>query len=92
MNLGVYFGMQVQACLEFLKSGALRDAVCTSNANIEEVEVDKLTKCLAFNYKIPEDIKELWAKLSKYIDVKENAMIVLKYGQSHYHINNHYDA
>jgi hypothetical protein len=76
MNLGVYFGMQVQACLEFLKSGALRDAVCTSNANIEEVEVDKLTKCLAFNYKIPEDIKELWAKLSKYIDVKENAMIV----------------
>ena len=76
MNLGVYFGMQVQACLEFLKSGALRDAVCTSNANMEEVEVDKLTKCLAFNYKIPEDIKELWAKLSKYVDVKENAMIV----------------
>ena len=54
MNLGVYYGMQVQACLEFLKSGALRDAVGLSNANMEEVEVDKLTKCLAFNYKIPE--------------------------------------
>ena len=73
-----YLKMQVQACVNFLKSGVLNKCLDLSNEEIDEVDEKMLHKLLTSNCKKPENLKELWAKLKKFIVLKEKVLIVPK--------------
>ena len=74
----VYLKMQVKACVDFLKSGMLNHVLSISNEEIEEVDEAELLKMLDPHYETPDNLKELWAKLKKFIELKENVMLVPK--------------
>ena len=68
-----YLTMQVKACVDFLKSGMLNNVLSISNEEIDKVDEEKLRKLLDSDYKTPDNLKKLWAKLKKFIELKENS-------------------
>ena len=71
-----YLKMQVKVCMDLLQSGMLNHILSISNEEIEAVDEAKLYMLMDSHYKMPDNLKELWAKLEKFIEVKENLMIV----------------
>ena len=71
-----YHKMQVKVCMDLLQSGMLNHILSISNEEIEAVDEAKLYMLMDSHYKMPDNLKELWAKLEKFIEVKENLMIV----------------
>ena len=71
-----YQNMQVTVCMDLLHSGMLNDFLSISNEEVEKVDETKLLKMLNPHYKSPDNLKELWAKLRKFIEVKEEILIV----------------
>ena len=71
-----YLNMQVTVCMDLLHSGMLNDVLSISNEEVEKVDEAKLHKMQDPHYKTPDNLKELWAKLRKFIDVKEELLIV----------------
>ena len=71
-----YLKMQVKVCMDLLQSGMLNHILSISNEEIEAVDEAKLYMLMDSHYKMPDNLKELWAKREKFIEVKENLMIV----------------
>ena len=71
-----YLNMQVTVCMDLLHSGMLNDVLSISNEEVEKVDEAKLLKLLDSDYQKPDNLKKLWAKLRKFIDVKEELLIV----------------
>ena len=86
-----YLTMQVKACVDFLKSGMLNNILSISNEEIDKVDEEKLRKLLDPDYKTPDNLKKLWAKLKKFIELKENVMLVPKRGLIRKHVLKHFD-
>lgn len=89
--LNDYLKMQVKACVEFLKSGMLNDILSISNEDAEDVDEEKLHKMLDSRCKVPDNLKELWAKLKKFIVLKANVMLVLRHDLILKHVLKHFD-
>ena len=90
-SMNDFLKMQVKACVDFLKSGMLNHVLSISNEEIEEVDETKLHKMLEPDYKTPDNLKKLWAKLKKFIELKENVMLVPKRGLIRKHVLKHFD-
>ena len=90
-SLNDYLKMQVKACVEFLKSGMLNDILSISNEDAEDVDEEKLHKMLDSRCKVPDNLKELWAKLKKFIVLKANVMLVLRHDLILKHVLKHFD-
>ena len=73
-----YLQMQVTTCIDLLRSGILNDVLSIRNEEVEAVDEAKLYKLLSPHSKIPANLKELWAKLKKFIEKKEDYLIVPK--------------
>ena len=78
-SLKNYLKMEVMACIGFLESGMLDDILSISNDEEDEVDEEKLYKLLDADYKKPDNLKKLWAKLMKFIEVKEGVLLILKH-------------
>lgn len=87
-----YHKMQVKVCMDLLQSGMLNNILSISNEEIEAVDEAQLHMLMDSHYKKPDNLKELWAKLEKFIEVKEKLMIIprrdllLKYVLKHKNI------
>jgi hypothetical protein len=86
-----YLTMQVKACVDFLKSGMLNNVLSISNEEIDKVDEEKLRKLLDSDYTTPDNLKKLWAKLKKFIELKENVMLVPKRGLIRKYVLKHFD-
>ena len=73
-----YLQMQVTTCIDLLRSGILNDVLSIRNEEVEAVDEANLYKILSPRSKIPANLKELWAKLKKFIEKKEDYLIVPK--------------
>ena len=73
-----YLQMQVTTCIDLLHSGILNDVLSIRNEEVEAVDEAKLYKLLSPHSKIPANLKELWAKLKKFLEKKGDFMIVPK--------------
>ena len=73
-----YLQMQVTTCIDLLRSGILNDVLSIRNEEVEAVDEAKLYKLLSPHSKIPANLKELWAKLKKFLEKKGDFMIVPK--------------
>jgi hypothetical protein len=73
-----YLQMQVTTCIDLLRSGILNDVLSIRNEEVEAVDEAKLYKLLSPHSKIPANLKELWAKLKKFLEKKGEFMIVPK--------------
>ena len=73
-----YLQMQVTACIDLLHSGILNDVLSIRNEEVEAVNESELYKILSPRSKIPANLKELWAKLKKFLEKKGDFMIVPK--------------
>ena len=85
-----YLKMQVKACVDFLKSGMLNHVLSISNEEIEEVDEAKVLKTLDPHYETPDNLKELWAKLKKFIELKENVMLMPRRDLIRKHVLKHF--
>ena len=90
-SMNDFLKMQVKACVDFLKSGMLNHVLSISNEEIEEVDEAKVLKTLDPHYETPDNLKELWAKLKKFIELKENVMLVPKRGLIRKYVLKHFD-
>ena len=90
-SMNDFLKMQVKACVDFLKSGMLNHVLSISNEEIEEVDETKLLKMLDPHYETPDNLKELWAKLKKFIELKENVILVPKRGLIRKHVLKHFN-
>ena len=73
-----YLQMQVTACIDLLHSGILNDVLSIRNEEVEAVNESELYKILSPRSKIPANLKELWAKLKKFLEKTGDFMIVPK--------------
>ena len=73
-----YLQMQVTTCIDLLRSGILNDVLSIRNEEVEAVDEAELYKLLSPHSKIPANLKELWAKLKKFLEKKGEFMIVPK--------------
>lgn len=86
-----YLKMQVKACMDFLKSGMLNDILSISNEDTDEVDEEKLHKMLDPRCVVPANLKELWAKLKKFIKLKGNVLLVPRRDLIRKHVLKHFD-
>lgn len=86
-----YLKMQVKACVDFLKSGMLNDILSLSNEDIDEVDEVKLHKMLDPRCEVPANLKELWAKLKKFIKKKGDVMLVPRRDLIRIQVLKHFD-
>jgi hypothetical protein len=86
-----YHKMQVKVCMDLLQSGMLNHILSISNEEIEAVDEAKLYMLMDSHYKMPDNLKELWAKLEKFIEVKENLMIVPRHDKLMKYVLKHKD-
>jgi hypothetical protein len=86
-----YLKMQVKACVDFLKSGMLNNVLSISNEEIEAVDEAKILKLMDPHYEAPDNLKELWAKLKKFIELKGNVMLVPKRDLIRKHVLKHFN-
>ena len=73
-----FLQMQMTTCMDLLHSGILNDVLSIRNEEVEAVDEAKLYKLLSPHSKIPANLKELWAKLKKFLEKKGDFMIVPK--------------
>jgi hypothetical protein len=73
-----YLQMQVNACMDLLHSGILNDVLSIRNEEVEAVDEAELYKMIDPDYETPSNLKKLWAKLKKFIEKKEDYLIVPK--------------
>ena len=73
-----YLQMQVTTCIDLLRSGILNDVLSIRNKEVEAVDEAELYKMIDSDYETPPNLKKLWAKLKKFIEKKENYLIVPK--------------
>ena len=73
-----YLQMQVNACMDILHSGILNDVLSIRNEEVEAVDEAELYKMIDSDYETPPNLKKLWAKLKKFIEKKEDYLIVPK--------------
>ena len=73
-----YLQMQVTACMDLLHSGILNDVLSIRNEEVEAVDEAELYKMIDPDYETPSNLKKLWAKLKKFIEKKEDYLIVPK--------------
>ena len=71
-----YLQMQVTTCIDLLRSGILNDVLSIRNEEVEAVDEAELYKMIDSDYETPPNLKKLWAKLKKFIEKKENYLIV----------------
>ena len=71
-----YLQMQVTTCIDLLRSGILNDVLLIRNEEVEAVDEAELYKMIDSDYETPPNLKKLWAKLKKFIEKKENYLIV----------------
>ena len=90
-TLNDYLAMQVTACIELLKSGMLNNVLSISNEEIDKVDEAKLHKVLDPRCKVPENLKELWAKFRKFMDYKEDVMLVPRRDLIRIQVLKHFD-
>ena len=73
-----YLQMQVTTCIDLLRSGILNDVLSIRNEEVEAVDEAELYKMIDSDYETPPNLKKLWAKLKKFIEKKEDYLIVPK--------------
>ena len=73
-----FLQMQMTACMDLLHSGILNDVLSIRNEEVEAVDEAELYKMIDPDYETPSNLKKLWAKLKKFIEKKENYLIVPK--------------
>ena len=73
-----YLQMQVTTCIDLLRSGILNDVLSIRNEEVEAVDEAELYKMIDPDYETPSNLKKLWAKLKKFIEKKEDYLIVPK--------------
>ena len=73
-----YLQMQVNACIDLLHSGILNDVLSIRNEEVEAVDEAELYKMIDPDYETPSNLKKLCAKLKKFIEKKEDYLIVPK--------------
>ena len=71
-----YLQMQVTTCIDLLRSGILNDVLSIRNEEVEAVDEAELYKMIDSDYETPPNLKKLWAKLKKFIEKKEDYLIV----------------
>lgn len=86
-----YLKMQVAACVEFLHSGMLSDALSICNEDIDKVDKEKILKMLDPRCKVPANLKELWAKFMKMMVYKEGVLLVPKRNKIRIQVLKHFD-
>ena len=86
-----YLKMQVAACVEFLHSGMLSDALSICNEDIDKVDEEKILKMLDPRCKVPANLKELWAKFRKMMVYKEGVLLVPKRNKIRIQVLKHFD-
>ena len=86
-----YLKMQVAACVEFLHSGMLSEALSISNEEIEKVDEEKLLSLLDPRCKVPANLKELWAKFMKLMVYKADVLLVPKREKIRIQVLKHFD-
>ena len=86
-----YLKMQVAACVEFLHSGMLSDALSICNEDIDKVDEEKILKMLDPRCKVPANLKELWAKFMKMMVYKEGVLLVPKRNKIRIQVLKHFD-
>ena len=91
LTLKDYKKMQVTACIELLHSGMLNNVLSISNEEIDEVDEAKLHKMLDPRSKVPENLKELWAKFRKFMELKEDVMLVPRRDLIRIQVLKHFD-
>ena len=91
LTLKDYKKMQVTACIELLHSGMLNNVLSISNEEIDEVDEAKLHKMLDPRCKVPANLKELWAKFRKFMELKEDVMLVPRRDLIRIQVLKHFD-
>ena len=86
-----YLKMQVAACVEFLHSGMLSEALSICNEDIDKVDEEKILKMLDPRCKVPANLKELWAKFMKMMVYKEGVLLVPKRNKIRIQVLKHFD-
>ena len=86
-----YKKMQVTACIELLKSGMLNNVLSISNEEIDKVDEEKLHKLLDPDFKTPDNLKKLWAKFKKFMELKEDVMLVPRRDLIRIQVLKHFD-
>ena len=86
-----YHKMQVKVCMDLLQSGMLNNILSISNEEIEAVDEAQLHMLMDSHYKKPDNLKELWAKLKKFIVLKENVMLVPQRNLIRKHVLKHFN-
>ena len=86
-----YLKMQVAACVEFLHSGMLSDALSICNEDIDKVDKEKILKMLDPRCKVPANLKELWAKFMKLMVYEEDVLLVPKRDKIRIQVLKHFD-
>ena len=86
-----YLKMQVAACVEFLHSGMLSEALSICNEDIDKVDEEKILKMLDPRCKVPANLKELWAKFRKMMVYKEGVLLVPKRNKIRIQVLKHFD-
>ena len=86
-----YLKMQVAACVEFLHSGMLSEALSICNEDIDKVDEEKILKMLDPRCKVPANLKELWAKFMKMMVYKESVLLVPKRNKIRIQVLKHFD-
>ena len=86
-----YLKMQVAACVEFLHSGMLSEALSICNEDIDKVDKEKILKMLDPRCKVPANLKELWAKFMKLMVYEEDVLLVPKRDKIRIQVLKHFD-
>ena len=86
-----YLKMQVAACVEFLHSGMLSEALSICNEDIDKVDEEKILKMLDPRCKVPANLKELWAKFMKLMVYEEDVLLVPKRDKIRIQVLKHFD-
>ena len=73
-----FLQMQMTTCMDLLHSGILNDVLSIRNEEVEAVDEAELYKMIDPDYETPSNLKKLWAKLKKFIEKKEDYLIVPK--------------
>lgn len=71
--------MQMQACVDFLNSGVLHSWISITNEEVDEVKEEELLKWLPSKHTNTKNLKELWAKLKKFVDIIEDTIVIPKH-------------
>lgn len=90
LTLQSYLEMQVEACVDFLKSGALRNAMMPSPRELQLFDEDNLYNVLPCNCQRSDKLKQLWAMFRRFNEVKDKILIVPKRDQIRKYVLSHF--